>query len=72
MQIDVSTGLALIGIVFAAGGAWKTLQSAAAQGRRIGKLEQKVAKIEGRLTAGGRRLTLPGGNPIPEPDDDAA
>ncbi len=67
MQIDVSTGLALIGIVFAAGGAWKTLQSAAAQGRRIGRLEEKVAKIEGRLV--GRRVTLPQGNPIPDADD---
>ena len=69
MQFEPSTTLALLGIVFAAGGAYKTVKSAASQGRRIGRLEEKVARLEGRLM-GARARTLPQGVPISTEDSD--
>lgn len=71
MQIDLSVALGIGAVVFAAGGAWQQLRSAASQGRRIGALETKVAKLQGMLLAAGgrRRVTQPQGNPIPDVDE---
>jgi hypothetical protein len=72
VQVDVSTALAVGALVFAAGGAWITLartsKSAASQGRRIGKLENKVSAMEGQLRP--RRMSMPLGVPIVASEDD--
>lgn len=65
MTVDLATAIAVGSIVFAAGGVYvtsrRTSASAFSQGKRIGKLSEKVAHLEGMLR--GRRVTLPQGQP---------
>jgi hypothetical protein len=73
LTVDLATAIAVGSIVFAAGGVYvtgrRTSASAVSQGRRIGKLVEKVAHLEGMMR--GRRVTLPQGQPkTPEGDDD--
>jgi len=73
MQVDVSTALAVAAVVFAAGGGWITLsrtdRRGAEQGKRIGKIEVQLARIEAELRIR-RRRTLPTGIPVATSGED--
>jgi len=71
--VDVATALAIGAVVFAAGGGWITLartdKRGAIQGKRIGRLENRISTIEGMLKVA-RRPTAPLGVPTVEESED--
>jgi len=66
VTVDLGAAIAVGSIIFAAGGAWITLSTTARrgaeQGKRIGKVEIKIANLEGMLRP--RRLSAPLGVPV--------
>lgn len=73
MTVDLGAAIAVGSLIFAAGGVYysvkRTSASAANQGKRIGRLEIKVAALEGMLRV--RRKTVPQGTPVALDDDES-